>query len=104
MLINKRLHIITTTAIKGVSDGGHVAIYLTSDSSIDCPLELHDPSKDDSLQIMQFFDDPVPVSQTSLSQVPHVQQFEPAQELHLQSNLSQCLYQLLLSHHPLLTS
>jgi hypothetical protein len=27
VLINKRVHIITTTAIKGVSDGGHVAIY-----------------------------------------------------------------------------
>ena len=67
VLINKRLHIITTTAIKGVSDGGHVAIYPTTDSSIDCLLETHDPSKDDSLQIMQFSDDPVPVSQTSLS-------------------------------------
>jgi hypothetical protein len=33
MLINKHLHIITTTAIKGVSDGGHVAIYPTSNSS-----------------------------------------------------------------------
>ena len=79
VLINKRLHIITTTAIKGVSDGGHVAIYPTTDSSIDCLLEKHDPSKDDSLQIMQFSDDPVPASQTSLPQVPHVQQFEPAQ-------------------------
>jgi hypothetical protein len=79
VLINKRLHIITTTAIKGVSDGGHVAIYPTTDSSIDCLLEKHDPSKDDSLQIMQFSDDPVPASQTSLSQVPHVQRFEPAQ-------------------------
>jgi hypothetical protein len=29
VLINKRLHIITTTAIKGVSDGGHVVIYPT---------------------------------------------------------------------------
>ena len=78
MLINKRLHIITTTAIKGVSDGGHVAIYPTMNSNIECLLEKHDPSKDDSLQIMQFSDDPVPASQIPLSNVPHVQQFEPA--------------------------
>jgi hypothetical protein len=74
VLANKRLHIITTTAIKGVSDGGQVAIY-----PIDCHLETHDLSKDDSLQIMQFSDAPVPASHTSLPQVPHVQQFEPAQ-------------------------
>ena len=78
VVINKRLHIITTTAIKGVSDGGHVAIYPTMNSNIECLLEKHDPSKDDSLQIMQFPDDPVPASKIPLSKVPHVQQFEPA--------------------------
>jgi hypothetical protein len=81
VLINKRLHFITTTAIKGVSDGGHVAFHSTMNSSIECLLEKHDPSiesKDDSLQIMQFSDDPVPASQIPLSNVPHVQQFEPA--------------------------
>jgi hypothetical protein len=80
VLINKRFRIITTTAIKGVSDGGrHVAIYPTTDSGIDCLLETHDPSKDNFLQIMQFSDDPVPTSQTSLPQVPPVQQLKPAQ-------------------------
>ena len=78
VLINTRLHIITTTAIKGVSDGGRVAIYPTMDSNIECLLEKHNPSKDDSLQIMQFSDDPVPASQIPSSTVPHVQQFEPA--------------------------
>ena len=78
VLINQRLHIITTTAIKGVSDGGHVAIYPTTDSNIDCLLETHDPSKDGPLQIMQFSEEPVPASQITLSKVPHVQQFEPA--------------------------
>jgi hypothetical protein len=81
VLINKRLHFIATTAIKGVSDGGHVAFHSTMNSSIECLLEKHDPSiesKDDSLQIMQFSDDPVPASQIPLSNVPHVQQFEPA--------------------------
>ena len=50
-------------------------------SNIECLLEKHDPSKDDSLLIMQFSDDPVPASQIPLSDVPHVQQFEPAQAL-----------------------
>jgi hypothetical protein len=103
VLINKRLHIITTTAIKGVSDGGHVVIYPTTDSSIDCLLKMHNPSKDDSLQIMQFSDAPAPASHTSLPQVPHMQQFEPDFLLNPQSNPSQRLYQLLLSHHPLPT-
>ena len=49
VLINTRLHIITTTALKGVSDGDHVAIYPTMDSNIECLLEKHNLSKDDSL-------------------------------------------------------
>jgi len=65
-LINKRLHIITTTAIKGVSDGGLARSYLSHNGlNIEFLLEKHDPSKDDSLQIMQFFDDPAPASQIS---------------------------------------
>ena len=79
VLINKRLHIITTTAIKGVSDGGHVAIYPTSDSSIECLLEKQAANAEEPLQILQFPEEPaVPASQIPLSKVPHVQQFEPA--------------------------
>ena len=79
VLINKRLHIITTTAIKGVSDGGHVAIYPTSDSSIECLLEKQAANAEEPLQILQFSEEPaVPASQIPLSRVPHVQQFEPA--------------------------
>ncbi len=67
VLINKRLHIITTTAIKGVSDGGHVAIYPTSDSNIECLLENQNPRVDEPIQIVQFStDDPVPASQQPL--------------------------------------
>ena len=63
VLINKRVHIITTTAIKGVSDGGHVAIYPTSDSGIACLLEqTNAPSADDDLQIMQIPAAPQPTS------------------------------------------
>ena len=79
VLINKRLDIITTTAVKGVTDGGHVAIYPTSDSSIDCLLEKQAANAEEPLQILQFSEEPaVPASQIPLSKVPHVQQFEPA--------------------------
>ena len=47
VLINGEVHIITTSAIKGVSDGGQVSIYPTADTSINCLYEkdnaVHDP-------------------------------------------------------------
>ena len=45
---NKELHIITTSAIKGVSDGGQVSIYPTPDVNVNCLYEedtrVHDPT------------------------------------------------------------
>jgi len=80
VLINKRVHIITTTAIKGVSDGGHVAIYPTSDSNIECLLDNQQPSIDEPIPTIVPFstDDTVPASQLQLPNVPHVQQLDPA--------------------------
>ena len=105
VLINKRLHIITTTAIKGVSDGGHVAIYPTTDSNIDCLLlEMHDPSKDDSLQIMQFPTLLSPLRTLRSHKSRMCSDLNPPKYhflLNPQSNLSQRLYPLLLSPHPL---
>ena len=47
VLINGEVHIITTSAIKGVSDGGQVFIYPTAETSINCLYErdnaVHDP-------------------------------------------------------------
>ena len=47
VLINGEVHIITTSAIKGVSDGGQVSIYPTAYTSINCLYErdnaVHDP-------------------------------------------------------------
>ena len=44
---DENVHIITTSAIKGVSDGGQVSIYPTADTSINCLYEkdnaIHDP-------------------------------------------------------------
>jgi hypothetical protein len=46
-LINGEVHIITTSAIKGFSDGGQVSIYPTAYTSINCLYErdnaVHDP-------------------------------------------------------------
>jgi hypothetical protein len=97
VLINNCVHhIITTTTIKGVSNGGHIAIYPhrtpTSSASWKSTPQIQ-------MQILQFSKESVPASsQTFLSKVLHVQQFEPAPAqhqfpLHPQSfNLSQCLH------------
>ena len=77
VLINIRVNIITTTAIKGVSDGGHVAIYPTMNSNIECLLDKQDLIPDDSLLTVPFSGEPIPASDIPLSTVPHVQQFEP---------------------------
>ena len=82
VLINKRVHIITTTAIKGVSDGGHVAIYPDTGSSIDCLLDQPDenppadisvpplPIPDEPLQIIQIpLDDPKPTASPARKRV-----------------------------------
>ena len=39
VLINGEVHIITTSAIKGVSDGGQVSVYPTADTSLNCLYE-----------------------------------------------------------------
>jgi hypothetical protein len=39
VLINGDVHIITTSAIKGVSDGGQVSVYPTADTSLHCLYE-----------------------------------------------------------------
>ena len=99
MLINKRFRIITTTAIKGVSDGGHVAIYPTTDSSI---VSI----KDDYLQIMHFPTILSPLRTLRSHKSRMCSNLNPPKYyslLHPQSNLSQRLYQLLLSYHPLPT-
>jgi hypothetical protein len=48
VITNKELYIITTSAIKGVSDGGQVSIYPTPDVNIQCLYEVdtrvHDPT------------------------------------------------------------
>ena len=98
VLINNCVHhIITTTTIKGVSNGGHIAIYPhrtpTSSASWKSTPQIQ-------MQILQFSKVSVPASSlTFLSKVLRVQQFEqpdPAQHqfpLHPQSfNLSQCLH------------
>jgi hypothetical protein len=59
VLINKRVHIITTTAIKGVSDGGQVAIYPDTESSIDCLLD-HTIPVDNSTSTSPVPPDPIP--------------------------------------------
>ena len=56
---NDEVHIITTSAIKGVSDGGQVSVYPTADTSINCLYEkdnaIHDP-----LAVAQIPDSDVP--------------------------------------------
>ena len=76
-MINKRVHIITTTAIKGVSDVGHVAIYPTMNSNIACLLDKQDLIPDDSLLTVLFSGEPIPASDIPLFTVPYVQQFKP---------------------------
>ena len=48
VITNKDVYIITTSAIKGVSDGGQVSIYPTPDVNIQCLYEentrIHDPT------------------------------------------------------------
>jgi hypothetical protein len=39
VLINGAVHIITTSAIEGVSDGGQVSVYPTADTSLNCLYE-----------------------------------------------------------------
>ena len=77
VLINKRVHIITTTAIKGVSGGGHMAMYPTMNSNIECLLDKQDLIPDNSLPTVHFSGEPIPASDIPLSTVPYVQQFEP---------------------------
>jgi hypothetical protein len=69
VLINGEVHIITTSAIKGVSDGGQVSIYPTADTSINCLYEkdnaVHDP-----LAIV-LIPEPQPPSQTPTQTPTH---------------------------------
>ena len=69
VLINKRVHIITTTAIKGVSDGGQVAIYPDTESSIDCLLDQTIPV-DKSITTSSVPPDPIPHEPSHIVHIP----------------------------------
>ncbi len=75
---NDDVHIITTSAIKGVSDGGQVSVYPTADTSINCLYEkdnaIHDP-----LAVAQIPDPaaPPPSRRTPRPTTPAVQLVVP---------------------------
>ena len=75
---NDDVHIITTSAIKGVSDGGQVSVYPTADTSINCLYEqdnaIHDP-----LAVAQIPDPaaPPPSRRTPRPTAPAVQLVVP---------------------------
>jgi hypothetical protein len=69
VLINKRVHIITTTAMKGVSDGGQVAIYPDTESSVDCLLD-QTISVDKSITTSSVPPDPIPDEPSYIVHIP----------------------------------
>jgi hypothetical protein len=70
VFINKRVHIITTTAIKGVSDGGQqVAIYPDTESSIDFLLDQTIPV-DNSNKTSPVPSDPIPDKPLYIVHIP----------------------------------